>query len=139
MKKLSKTLIVIAVLAAIVFAASCSRYVEAKPKLIVGLRDVMAIDYDPDKNVIYYIGSEDRLNFEDNTQFIKSYNLNTNQHTAIAENFPYLTKPWIGIGKSNELFILDNGRNPFHDSLKDPNKRQILVYKDGIIIDSYNL
>ena len=123
----------------IIFVAACSRYIEPNTRLIVKLSNVDAIDYDPVKNVIYYIDSDDRLNFEDNSQFIKSYNLVTNQHEIVAENFPYLTEPWIGIGKSGQIYVLDNGRNPFYHSWEEPNKRYILVYKDKAIIDSYEL
>jgi len=123
----------------IISVSACSRYIEPEIRCIVELRNVIAIDYDPDKNVIYYIGSEDSLNFEDNSQYIKTYNLGTNQHEIVAENFPYLTKPWIGIGKSGQIYVLDNGRNPFHNAWEEPNKRYILVYKDKALIDSYEL
>ena len=129
-----------------VFATSCIPFqaliARNKPDTKISVQTpnperIYALDYDPIKNTVSYVKSEDwRSSAEKEKQHIISYNLETGHKTIIEEGFSHLLITWIGIGRQGELYVLDRGSSL---STPDSNEMFLLVYKEGELIDKYAL
>ncbi len=99
------------------------------------LDNYSVLDFNPENQTIYYI-EMDRLSSEDGSQFLRSYNFSTDTLMTIDKDFPYLATPWIGVGIDDEVYVLDNGRNPYRF---DDNQRYIIEYRDDEKYATYEL